>query len=129
MLPRRLGAWCATHLLRLAADFTLERYFTWWGLTRLFRRAGLEWRLLPPGLATKLVSGDRPNAPAWRWMARVARLPPGDVRELENYVRRVVVLESDESVAAELRERLGEVPAALDGAEARRRSWRRRSRS
>jgi cytidyltransferase-like protein len=75
VLPRRLGAWCVTRLLRLAPDFTVERDFTWWGLTRLFREAGLEWRALPPGSVTKLAAGVRPNAPARRWMARVARLP------------------------------------------------------
>jgi two-component system response regulator AtoC len=40
---------------------------------------------------------------------------PGNIRELENYVRRIVVLESDEAVAAELRERLGEVAVPADG--------------
>jgi SAM-dependent methyltransferase len=42
---------------------------------RLFRGAGLDWLELPAGWATKLASGAPPNAPARRWMARLARRP------------------------------------------------------
>lgn len=75
VLPRPLGAWFVTRLLRLAPSYTVGRYFTWWEATRLFRGAGLDWRELPAGYATKLASGAPPNAPARRWMAHLARQP------------------------------------------------------
>ncbi|MCL6641239.1 MAG: class I SAM-dependent methyltransferase [Candidatus Rokubacteria bacterium] len=75
VLPRRLGAWCVARLLRLAPDYTVERYFTWWEVTRLFRRAGFDWHEAPAGYAAKLASGAPPNAPSRRWMGRLARRP------------------------------------------------------
>jgi hypothetical protein len=76
VLPHAVGAWCVTRLLRLAPSYTVERYFTWWGATRLFRRAGFGWQELPGGWARKLAAGAAPTAPARRWMARVAGRGP-----------------------------------------------------
>jgi ubiquinone/menaquinone biosynthesis C-methylase UbiE len=75
LLPRSLAAWYVIRARKLSTSYTVEKYFSWPAITKLFRRGGFKSVELKGRYARKICAGDVPKAPGRRWMGTLLRVP------------------------------------------------------